>query len=106
MSPGLHYAYRDPRTGFDLPAAWQDAPLDRRVPGWPHPLQTYRIGHERVRDARILPIGIAVGNAWLCDCLQYLPPPGGACRRPTVGPRATAVWQPKGRWRPRAPGPV
>lgn len=67
----IRYAWLDPCRDFaGAPPADLEAPA---TPSWQPTLHTYRIGHRRLFDAQILPVGVVSEALWFCDCIQYLP---------------------------------
>jgi hypothetical protein len=70
-SGAIGYAWLDPCR--DFAGAPPAAPATRGLPPWQPRLHTYRLGHRRLRDAQILPVGVVSERGWFCDSVQYLP---------------------------------
>ncbi len=67
----INYGFMDPCLDFgEAPASDSTDFLPRP---WPSTLHSYRLGHRLEQNAWILPIGVAIGDRWFCDCIQYLP---------------------------------
>ena len=67
----IPYAWLDPCRDFAGAPIAVSEPTG--APPWQPHLHTYRLGHRRLREAQILPVGVVSEGGWVCDSVQYLP---------------------------------